>query len=220
MDINKKKLFEAIRALKKSELITLLEEAFDEMERGTRRVVFGELFNEYTKKERTAEQVRKQVKQFYKQSMAGDYYAPFSINSKNYLDVPEETDEWFDEIGDHLGFVSELVEEEEYETALHCFKLLYELIDRMEEGEEIVFADELGAWMIGDTEQDTENYIIAASKVLEDSEEYVGLLLPRLRRDSYFSFSEKVYEKIKKHANPSQLKAIREAVKAESIRVK
>ncbi len=41
--------------------------------------------------------------------------------------------------------------------AVQCFKLLHELIDKMEDGDEIVFADEYGTWMITGDEKRTEN---------------------------------------------------------------
>jgi len=33
-------------------------------------------------------------------SLAGHYDEPFSINTKNWIYVPEETKEWFEEMGD------------------------------------------------------------------------------------------------------------------------
>lgn len=220
LEINKKKLFAAINKLKKSELISLLEDSFDNMEGGTQRNVFGELFKEHTKRERTPEKLLEEIEKFYNKSKEGYYYAPFNVNSKNFSDIPEETDEWFDEISDYLDFVSELVKEEQYKIGLKCFTLLFELIDKMEKGEEIVFADELGDWMISAKEDYMEKYIITISKEIEEIEEYVNILIPRIKSDSYFAFSKKVYKKVKKHSNSIQLKAINKEIKLQSIRTK
>lgn len=66
--------------------------------------------------------------------MAGHYYAPFEINSKNFSHIPEETDAWFDEISDYLEDSSKLTDQGDHKMAVQCFKLLHELIDKMEDG--------------------------------------------------------------------------------------
>lgn len=220
MEIQKNKLFQAVNKLKKSELLSLLEDAFDNMDGKTQRYVFGELFKAHTKKERTPKELLGKIEDFYTKSMAGHYYASFNINSKNFSDIPEETDEWFDEISDYLDFTSTIVEEQQYEIGLKCFTVLFELIDRMESGEEIVFADELGDWMIVAKKDYIEKYIIALSKEVKSVEEYVKILIPRIKSDSYFSFSNGVYKKVKKHSSAVQLKAINKEIKVQSIRLK
>ncbi len=220
MEINKEKLFTVINTLSKSELISLLEDSFDNMEGTSQRNVFGELFKEHTKKERTPEKLLEEIEKFYNKSKKGYYYAPFDINSKNFSDVPEETDEWFDEISDYLDFVSELVEDGENEIALKCFRILFELIDLMECGEEIVFADEFGPWMMHTKEDYIEKYIIAVSKEIKEIEEYVSMLIPIIKNDSYSSFSDKVYKKVKKHSSGIQLKEINKEIKLQSIQIR
>ncbi|MEM6318979.1 MAG: hypothetical protein AAF960_15000 [Bacteroidota bacterium] len=220
MEIDKSKLFEAIQQLEKSELIALLDRTFTKMDGATQRNTFGPLFKQHTKKERTPEKLLADIEAFYKKSVDGYYYAPFDVNSKNFSDIPEETDEWFDEIADYLDFASELVEEKQYAMGLKCLNLLMELIDKMESGEEIVFADELGSWMLSTEEDYIEKYILVVSKEVSSVDEYVELLIPRIKSDSFFSFYDKVYQKVKKHANAEQLKAIKAAVKQQNIRVK
>jgi len=220
LEIKKIKLFGAINKLKKTELVELLEKAFDNMEGKTKRYVFGDLYKLSTKKERTPEKLLDSIRKFHDKSMSGHYYAPFNVNSKNFSDVPEETDEWFDKISDYLDFTSIMVKEGKYEMGLKCFTILFELIDRMESGEEIVFADELGDWMISAKEDYIEKYIIALSKEVKLVEEYVSQLIPRIKSDSYFSFSNGVYKKVKRHSSSIQLKAINKEIKLQSIRVK
>jgi hypothetical protein len=64
------------------------------------------------------------------------------------MHVPEETEKWFREISELLDKTGELAQIGEKKAALEAFRQLIELVDRMENGEEIVFADELGDWMI------------------------------------------------------------------------
>lgn len=219
MEIQKAILFQAIKKLKKEQVIQLLESSFINMERKEQRSVFGKLYNEITKKDRTPESLLKDIEDFYQKSMNGHYYSSFMMNSKNFSNVPEETEEWFDELSDKLDFTSKLVAEEQYVTALKCFKILYELIERMGNGENIVFADELGDWMIHAKTDYVQNHIIALSHTLETTEEYVEILIPMIKMDSYFSLYNKVYQKVKKHATKEQLSAINKEVKSLSIRI-
>jgi hypothetical protein len=64
------------------------------------------------------------------------------------MHIPTETENWFDEIGGFLDNACKLVDKGEKEEVLPSFKLLMDLIRRMENGEEIIFADEYGDWMI------------------------------------------------------------------------
>jgi hypothetical protein len=43
--------------------------------------------------------------------LAGAYYAPFRINSRNFSDIPEETDAWFAQLGDFLAQSTALAEQ-------------------------------------------------------------------------------------------------------------
>ena len=77
--------------------------------------------------------------------------------------------------------------------AVQCFKVLHELIDVMEEGNKIVFADEYGTWMIsGDKKWFATSFLISLSKV-STLEEYTIGAIPLIKRDSYESLHNKVY---------------------------
>ena len=76
------------------------------------------------------------------------YYQSFKINSKNFNHIPAKTEEWFDRLGDLLTETSKLTRQGDHPTAVACFDRLYALIETMEEGDSIVFADEIGSWMI------------------------------------------------------------------------
>ena len=139
------------------------------------------------------------------------------MNSKNFSDIPEETDEWFDELSRYLDFTSDLVEAKNHTIAVKCFKILFELIEKMEDGEEIVFAHELGDWMIHANSDYRENFIIALAQTAS-LEEYTAVLIPLIKSDSYFSFANKMYKKVKTHSSPAQLKVIKAEIKQQGIR--
>ncbi len=61
--------------------------------------------------------------------------------------------------------------------------MLYDLIEKMGDGDEIIFADEYGTWMIpGDEKVYIKAYIesLAATKVPDD---YAKMTIPLLRKD-------------------------------------
>ena len=87
---------------------------------------------------------------------------------------------------------------------MESFNLLYELIEKMEDGEEIIFADEYGRWMIPGDEQDFLNAYISSLAAVKTPEEYTTVVIPLLKRDSYTSFCNKVYSLAVKHSSRSR----------------
>lgn len=218
MEVNKKTIFEVLKKLKKTELMEYLQSCFYEMDEKQRRDVFLELHNETVNKNINPDQLYSKILEFYKKSVTGAYYASFDINSKNYMHIPNETDEWFSELSYYLDETSKLVEKKEFKIVNQCFEKLYDSIEEMENGE-VVFADEYGTWMISTKFNYDNNYIISLSQT-EDEETFAEKVLPLLKRDSYESFSSKIYSKIKKAANPKQLKVVDNEIKLKGIRIK
>ena len=135
-------------------LLDLLSRAYDEMKVDQRDVVFGKYVRELPPEPVEGESLLRQIEVFKERSLAGFYYAPFAINSKNWTHIPEETKEWFEEMGDYLKASCQLTKQGDHLHAVACFELLYELIEAVDSGEEIVFAEELGSWMIPIREKD------------------------------------------------------------------
>ncbi len=217
MEIDKKILLDGFEKMSKKELIEFLETVFINLEPKPQRDAFGDLYFELVKQEQTPDDLLDDIESFYEKSLAGYYYESFMINSKNFSDIPEETDEWFDELSRYLDFTSDLVEAKNHTIAVKCFKILFELIEKMEDGEEIVFAHELGDWMIHANSDYLENYIIALVQTAS-LEEYTAVLIPLIKSDSYFSFANKMYKKVKTHSSPAQLKVIKAEIKQQGIR--
>ena len=84
---------------------------------------------------------------------------------------------------------------------MESFDILYELIEKMECGEEIIFAEEYGSWMIPGDEQDFLNAYISSLAKVKTPEEYTKVVIPLLKRDSYTSFCNKVYSLAVKHSS-------------------
>lgn len=147
MKVDENIIFEILGKLKKEELIEHLKSSFYEMDDRQRRNVFIELQNSHVNKNMTPQGLYSMILKFYDKSVKGHYYAPFPMNSENFTDIPNETDEWFSELSYYLDEASKLVEKKKYTMGKKCFEILYNLIEQTENGE-VVFAHEYGTWMI------------------------------------------------------------------------
>lgn len=211
--MNKDRLLEFLKKQDSSVLIDLLDTAFDVLTTNQKHEVFDKLKIETKPSDIEEEELRDEIKIFYKESLNGAYYAPFDINSKNFMNIPEETEEWFEKLGDLLGDATKVSEKGNHALAVECFNLLFKLIYAMEEGEEIVFADEYGSWMIpGDGKTFTKAYIHSLS-VISTPEDFVKVVLPLIKRDSYQSFSDKVYDSAIQLANKEQKSLLMSEIK-------
>jgi hypothetical protein len=138
------------------------------------------------------------------------------MNSKNYRFIPPETEAWFNRLGELLATSVQLTKQKDYQLATACFGVLFELIDVMESGDEIVFAEELGSWMIpGDEKQYVAAYLRSLAAITSP-EGFVAVALPLIRRDSGHSFVSEAY----RSAIRVTTKAQREHLAAEIDRLK
>ena len=131
-------LFKVLKRQTKATLLELLYSAYYETNTQQRRHVFGDLMKESKSSKNLAQDIIRESEKFYKDSLARVYYAPFDINSKNFFHIPEETEEWFEKLGNLLQSSAQLTKQKEHESAVESFKILYELITKMEDGEEII----------------------------------------------------------------------------------
>jgi len=212
-------LFKILKRQTKATLLELLHSAYYKTNTQQRRYIFGELMKKSKPSKIIAKDVIKESEKFYEDSLAGLYYAPFNINSKNFSHIPEETEEWFEKLGDLLKSSTQLTKQSEHSSAIKSFQILYELIDKMEDGAEIIFAEEYGSWMIpGDEKEFLDSYIASLSKV-KTSQEYTQIVIPLIKRDSYSSFCNKVYSLAVKHSNKEQGKYLKDEIKKQNIKV-
>ncbi len=211
-------LFQQLQQQDATVLLDLLERSYDQMTTNQRRYVFGQFVDRIPPAIVNLQSLLVNVQTFQKESLAGRYYAPFMVNSKNFMDIPEETDEWFERLGDFLHSSSLLTQQGEHAGAVACFKILFDLIEQIDSGENIVFADELGSWMIpGDQKSYTADYLtsLVATSTPESFSEHV---VPLLKRDSWNSFANQVYSTALKTANAEQIQRIETDIEQQKIR--
>jgi len=144
------------------------------------------------------------IRKFRRDSLAGKYYAPFNVNSRNWMHIPAETEAWFDQLGQFLAESIQLSQRGEHPQAVACFGLLYELIAAMEEGREIVFADELGSWMIPGDEKKAIAAYLKSLAIIAAPEDYAAVAVPLIKRDSRQSFADQVYVSAMRAASKAQ----------------
>lgn len=218
--MDKQQLFETLKKQKSSVLLKLLETAYDEMNTNQRQIVFGE----FTKKPKLlkvdGEKLLSKIEQFREESINGEYYAPFPINSKNFSYIPKETEEWFGRIGKLLEGSSKLTKQGDHSNAVKCFSILYELIDAMEEGKEIVFAEECGSWMIPGNEKEFIKAYMFSLAAISTPEEFTAKALPLIERDSYMSFYTEAYSSSVHVASKEQRDHLEAEIQRKKIRTK
>jgi len=148
MDIQAKDILHYLRNAQKKELLQYISESINVMTKSQIDDVFGVLIVEQKINKMTPDEVLSAIEQFSAESLAGKYYAPFDMNSKNFTFIPPETDEWFRDISIWLDRACELVSQNEPDIARKCLAICMELIERTMRDDRIVFAHEYGDWMI------------------------------------------------------------------------
>lgn len=216
--MNKKQLFAYLADQESGRLLAFLEAAYGEMDIEQRHAVFGDALEKSEPLPVDGESLLAEVEEFRRESLAGEYYAPFGINSNNFMHVPEETNAWFERVGDLLTQSAQLSEEGDHVHAVACFRILYELIDAMAMGEEIVFADECGTWMITVDEKKMIAAYFRSLAATATPEEYAAGAIPLIRRDSLESFSKKTYAAAVRAGDKPQKAHLKAEVKRQAIR--
>ncbi len=213
-------LFKFLKKQKKNDLLEFLQSSFNYMDTEQRRSVFGKFYNQIEPGRINGKKLLQKIQKFEKDSFAGEYYAPFEINSRNFSEIPQETEIWFEELNELLSSSTQLSKQGDHAVAIECFSILYDLISDMDSGEEIVFADEYGSWMIpGDEKEYIRAYITSLAKI-KSPEDFSDLVIPLIRRDSYESFVNKVYNFAIKVATDEQKSYLNKAIKSQKIKTK
>lgn len=218
MAIHKPTLFTHLAKHKKAELLNLLSSAYDAMPESMRSLVFDTVYQEVLMKDWDVARLLAEIRRFRIDSLSRKYYAPFSMNSKNYSHIPEETREWFAQLGRFIDLCVKSVEQSPNYESLACFEECLNLITLMEDNVEIVFAHEYGSWMIPAQRGYLNAYAKAWAKV-GTPEQFAEKVAPCLVRDSCQSFVDRVYSSILQHTNPAQLAALQHKIGIEKIKI-
>jgi hypothetical protein len=209
--IDKATVFQLLRRRKKAELLEFLSEAFDIMEHDQRRTVFAGLVRKPRPIMVDGAALLEEIQTFHRESLARKYYAAFAMNSKNYRHIPNKTREWCDRIADLLKQATQLTGGD-HSRAVEAFSLLFELIEKMEHGVEIVFAEEMGSWMIHPSEKEWIAAYLTSLAATCDLEQFAAQATPLIRRDSFQSYSAAAYKSALEAANEDQKARLRSEI--------
>lgn len=216
--MNKERLFESLSEEGSKTLLALLTNAYEFLSSDDREFIFGEYVKNIPPAPIDGDKLLAEIEHFVSESRDGYYYEPFDIDSKNFMHVPEETELWFEKVSDLLQDSCQLTAQESYLQAVACFGLLYTLIGEMEDGDEIVFGDEIGSWMIpGDEKQYLAAYINAVARTATPGH-FADIVIPLAQRDSYQSLTGEVYVTACRVANAAQRQAMDTEIERLNIR--
>ncbi|OHD19173.1 MAG: hypothetical protein A2086_14755 [Spirochaetes bacterium GWD1_27_9] len=209
--MEKKLLIKILKKQKKDDLIKLLMTSFDNLSLSDQFQIFNEIYQKGLISKNNVNKIVNDIKIFYKESLSKEYYAPFDINSKNYMIIPEKTKIWCNKMADYYKKTIYLTNKCRHNLALECYDMLYYLENNM--CEEIVFADELGSWMIPINQSEImPKYVESISRVCKP-EDFKNRIINLMEIDNYSFNKLSVYNEAIKIGTLEQKKEIKDLIK-------
>ena len=90
------------------------------------------------------------MRKFYKAGLQGRYYESLDVNSKNFMEISEDTEGFIIEFNDLTGKCVHATENEPRHPGCKAFELLLGLLRRIDKGDDVTyFADEGGSYQVG-----------------------------------------------------------------------
>jgi len=212
--IDPEKIRVFIRALRKDDLLLLLDRAIDLVPRTKLPKLVDGLADpgRFEPEGSSGRDLLEAVRQFHEASERGDYYQGFDVNSKNFMEMSRGTETWIAECERLFDRCTEQVSRGGRAEMREAFEILFGLLRRIDEGTDdiLFFADEGGSWLV----------VVAWEKVLPSwfeclapatgPEEYAGAVVGVI--DEFDDFHRKKHlREARRVASPAQKKALRGA---------
>lgn len=204
--MEEKYLIKILQKQNKKQLINLLVKSFNVLNKAKRYQIFNDIYSKEISPRYNSKIIFSEVNKFYNDSISKKYYAPFDRNSKNFSHIPEETELWCDIFANLLKKTMELTIHKDHDKAVQCFDMLFYLHENM--CEEIVFADELGPWMISIKYSQIIPKYIESMAFVCTPEEFKKRIKLLMMIDNYEYNKLEVFNKAMKAGNQEQKKAI------------
>jgi hypothetical protein len=221
---NEEAVFSRLARESKAAFLTRLRAAFRKMTKAQRHAVFDH--DSPQRRKRIAEppidprKLLRAATRFRRDSLGKKYYAPFMFDSKNFMQVPQATEIWCDQFAKLANDATKLTGRGDHAHAVRCFSILHELLEAMESGNhEIVFAHELGSWMIPADEKVWLKAYIKSLAAIATPEKFAEIVTPMLWRDSTQSFAAEVYASATQVATGEQRAALEAERRRRDVRV-
>ena len=92
-----------------------------------------------------------EVRKFHAESMNGQYYESFAVNSRNFMEKSEGTEAFIAELNRLLAKCIRAAADAPRSPVREAFELLFALLRHIDQGHDdvIFFADEGGSWQVG-----------------------------------------------------------------------
>jgi hypothetical protein len=151
------------------------------------------------------------VKGFHEDSLSGEYYEAFDVNSKNFMDESRGTAAWITECNRLVERSVALSDSGDHKQASECFDLILALLRHIDECRDdiIFFADEGGSWQVGvDWRAVLPAYfqsLAATSEPKEFAEHSINTIEDFAEYDRNRHLRD-----ARRHASPAQKKALKE----------
>ena len=95
--------------------------------------------------------LRGAIRKFQEASLRGDYYESFRVDSRNYMEKSNGTEDWIAECNRLLDRCTKAAKARRFVEAREGFEILFSVLRKLEDSPEdiIFFADEAGLWQVG-----------------------------------------------------------------------
>lgn len=147
------KLRVALRRMSRGNLLIVAERAIEITPRAKMRQLVGDMvrLDDLVEGKWGAAPLLDEVRKFHDESLRGEYYESFNVNSKNFMEKSEGTEAFIAEFERLLGKCVRAAEKEPRPPVREAFELLFALLRRINEDPDSVvfFADEAGSWQVG-----------------------------------------------------------------------
>ncbi len=153
--VDLEKLRVALQRLSRANLLLVAERAIEIIPRTKLQILVGDMVRlddlVVTGGRRGGASLLDEVRKFHEDSLAGEYYESFNVNSKNFMDKSEGTETFIAEFDRLLGKCVRASAKGSLGPLSEAFELLFDLLRRIDEDLDSVvfFADEAGSWQIG-----------------------------------------------------------------------
>jgi hypothetical protein len=216
--VDEQRVFAYLQKQKKAVLLDYLRDAFGQMTDQQRQAVFADCTRPTAKTVVDGNWLHEEIDQFRRASLARQYYAPFNMNSKNYMHVPEETREWCARFAEFVADVMHLTAHGQHAEAVSCSALLFALLEAVDRGEEIFFAEEAGSWMIPTDLKAWLRAYLTSLAATATAEQFAAAAVPLIEYDSHHSFANQVGASALQVANPQQKAHLQKELQRRKVR--
>ncbi|MBV8887275.1 MAG: hypothetical protein JO235_25225 [Chroococcidiopsidaceae cyanobacterium CP_BM_RX_35] len=205
-----------LRKRKKEELLKVLRDAYQTLSASDVVSVFGAYVDFTTldlqsprSQGMAPNRLLAAVQNFHNQSLAGQYYESFQVNSQNFMEKSEGTELWISECNQLFDKCVELSAQGHHAEVHAAMDLLFELLAQLDIGNDeiIFFADEAGSWQVGINDEKVLPTYFTTLAAVAKPEDYALRVMEIIKQHGSYA-SEKFSEVARKVANEAQREAL------------